>query len=337
MNISNILSRAWQIIWKHKILWLFGVLASCGQGGGSSGGSSYNAGSGGSSSFQLPTATLTDTGNMEWAWIMLLVVAGVIFVAFMIFVVMALNTVGRVGVVRGTLQAEEGKEKLTFAELLSGVKPFFWRVLGLNLLIGVSVFAAIFLGIIAFIVIAIVTLGIGLLLLIPLALLFIPLMWAVVVLQEQANVALIVEDISIMDAIRRSWKVVIAQPGNYLVMGLILILGLGLLGLLIVGLPLFFVFIPAIIGLIVNQQTTINAGLVMSGLCFAAYLPFLLVLVGILRSYTITSWTLSYLRWSGPRLPKPVVPPSGKQVAELPEKPADTSSTEPIPDPLTGS
>ena len=29
MEIGEVLSRAWQIIWKHKVLWIFGILASC--------------------------------------------------------------------------------------------------------------------------------------------------------------------------------------------------------------------------------------------------------------------------------------------------------------------
>ena len=34
MDIGEVLSRAWQIIWKHKVLWIFGILAGCASGGG---------------------------------------------------------------------------------------------------------------------------------------------------------------------------------------------------------------------------------------------------------------------------------------------------------------
>ena len=346
MNIGDILSRAWKIVWKHKILWLFGILASCGQASGSSNGGSSGGGSGGSSqAIHLPPAWLADLGNLEWVWIMLLIAAGVVFVIFMIFVLMSLNTVGRVGVVRGALQAEEGKEKLSFGELLSGVKPFFWRVLGLNLLIGISVFALVILGMIALAFITIITFGVGLLLILPLLLLFVPLMWMVVVLQEQANVAMIVEDIQILEALKRSWQVVVSKPANYLVMGLILILGVGLLGILVIGLPMLLVFIPMIIGLIAGEQAAINTGLIFSGVCFVAYMPFLLAVVGIMRSYIISSWTLSYLEWRGTAMDKPVSAPPKEPVAVPPEAPAAEPASpptaepdpEPIPDPLTGS
>ena len=48
MNILEIVKRAWKIIWKHKSLWVFGILASCvpqmtGGGGHGGGGGSGNA------------------------------------------------------------------------------------------------------------------------------------------------------------------------------------------------------------------------------------------------------------------------------------------------------
>jgi hypothetical protein len=92
---------------------------------------------------------------------------------------------------------------------------------------------------------------------------------------------------------------------------------------------MFLVFIPMFIGFIVNDQTAITTGLIMSGVCFVAYLPFLLVLVGILRSYIITSWTLSYLSWASPALKKAVV--------VTPSEPVAVPPAEPLPDPLTGS
>src|SRR5665647_313475 len=40
MDFGYILKRAWQIIWKFKVLWVFGILASCGQAGTSTGSNS---------------------------------------------------------------------------------------------------------------------------------------------------------------------------------------------------------------------------------------------------------------------------------------------------------
>ncbi len=44
-NFGEVLTRAWQIIWKNKILWIFGILASCARGNaGGAGGGGGNSG-----------------------------------------------------------------------------------------------------------------------------------------------------------------------------------------------------------------------------------------------------------------------------------------------------
>jgi len=52
-NFGEVLTRAWQIIWKHKVLWIFGFLAGCGQSGSSVRGNfgSGSRGSGGNGGF----------------------------------------------------------------------------------------------------------------------------------------------------------------------------------------------------------------------------------------------------------------------------------------------
>ena len=42
MNYGEVLSSAWKTIWKHKVLWIFGILA--GLGAGSGGGSASGRG-----------------------------------------------------------------------------------------------------------------------------------------------------------------------------------------------------------------------------------------------------------------------------------------------------
>jgi hypothetical protein len=37
MDYGEVLTRAWQIIWKHKVLWIFGIFAGCSGQGGSTG------------------------------------------------------------------------------------------------------------------------------------------------------------------------------------------------------------------------------------------------------------------------------------------------------------
>ena len=46
MQYGTLLSRAWHIIWRNKIIWLFGFLAALGSGGGGGGNFNYRFGSG---------------------------------------------------------------------------------------------------------------------------------------------------------------------------------------------------------------------------------------------------------------------------------------------------
>jgi len=53
MDYGEVLQKAWKIIWKHKILWLFGLLASCGRGGGGGSGGGGSSGNYGNASIPL--------------------------------------------------------------------------------------------------------------------------------------------------------------------------------------------------------------------------------------------------------------------------------------------
>jgi hypothetical protein len=113
---------------------------------------------------------------------------------------------------------------------------------------------------------------------------------------EQANVALVVENLSITEGIKRGWQVVWANLGTMIVMSLILILGVGLIGGAIIGLPLLVVAAPLVVGVTTGTAEAIRNGLLVSGVFFIIYLPVLLFLSGILRAYTSSAWTLTFLR-----------------------------------------
>jgi len=294
MDFGYVLKRAWQIIWKFKVLWIFGILASCGQASGSGGSNSGYRFSIQENNVSPQIERFFSQLNPGIIW--MLIVIGIIIVLALVVLAILLGTVGRVGLIRGTMKAEQGAERLTFGELWRDGLTYFWRVFGLNLLIGVTVFLIILaLGIIA-VVLTIGTLGLFILCLLPIICLLVPVMWAVSVIIEQANVALVVENLSITEAIKRGWKVVWENIGTMIVMSLILILGVGIIGGIIIGLPLLIVAAPAVVGVTTGTTEAIRNGLIVSGLLFIVYLPFLLVLSGILRAYTSSAWTLTYLR-----------------------------------------
>ncbi len=303
MDIGNVLSRAWQIVWKHKVLWIFGILVGCGSGGG--GGSNAFQGSTRREAPQQFQPLQRAFENLTDAQIALIVATVIVVVLVLVVVAIFLSTIGRIGLIRGTQQAEGGALSLAFGDLFSGSTPFFWRVFGLNLLIGLAsaivLIALVALGVLG----TMATFGLGALCFIPLICIVIPLLWFVSVITEQASIAIVLENLSILDGLRRGWEVVRANLGTVIVMALILILGVGGLGSFIIGLPLVFIVIPAVVGAMAGTQRALGGGLLIAGLCFVAYLPFFLILSGILRAYIESAWTLTFMRLSASPLARP--------------------------------
>jgi len=246
MDFGYVLKRAWEIIWKFKVLWIFGILASCGQAGSSGGSNSGYRVSAQESNFGPQVERFFH--QLDPAAIAFLIALGVLVILALIILAILLGTIGRVGLIRGTMKAEQGAERLTFGELWRDGLVYFWRVFGLNLLIGVFIFLVILALFIPGIILTGLTFGLFALCLIPMTCLLIPVMWAVYVVIEQANIALVVENSSIMKAISRGWEVVRNNIGNMIVMSLILILGIGLIGGAVIGLPLLIVATPAMVG-----------------------------------------------------------------------------------------
>jgi hypothetical protein len=329
MDFGYVLKRAWEIIWKFKVLWIFGILASCGQASTSSG-----SNSGYRFSYQdtnVGPQIQNYFNQLNPAITGLLFVLAIIVAIILVVVAILLATVGRISLIRGTVKAEQGAERLTFGDLWRDGLTYFWRVFGLNLVIGILVILAILILFILGIILTVGTLGIFLVCLIPLLCLLVPVMWLVSIIIEQANVALVVENLGIWDAINRGWQVFIKNIGSMIVMGLILTVGVSVIGGFIVGLPLLAVAAPAALGIASGVTENIRNGMILSGLFFVIYLPFLLVFSGILRAYTASGWTLTYLRLTtkpspqmieAPMPPAPPEPPEAPKPPEPPEAPA---------------
>lgn len=304
-NFGEVLTRAWQIIWKHKVLWIFGILASCarGGGGGSSGGggnSGYQTGSGDSPfSGDKIERVMNQVGTFlenNW-WIIIAVIVGIFLLSFVFYF---LGMMGRIALIKGVAHADKDAESLSFGELWAESMPFFWRVFGLNFLIGLA-FLVLFIPLVLF---GIVTAGIGFLCLIPLLCIMVPLSWVVMAIIEQAQNAIVLEDLNMLDGFKRGWEIVKANAVPIIIMMLILGIGSGIIGV-IIALPIIIAVVPAVIGMAVSQQTL--TPFYIAAACCVAYFPVLLFFNGVLTAYIQASWTLTYLRLVKPKEEAPVI------------------------------
>ena len=305
-DFGKVLTRSWQVIWKHKVLWIFGILASCarsngGWGSGGGGNTGYSTGPNGQPPF--PTDQLEQ--GLEQAanflqdnlWIILVFVVGILLLSFIFY---ALGMMGRIGLIKGTYKAERGAESLAFGELWSESLPYFWRIFGVNFLLGLLVF----LLIMPFVVLGVITAGVGFLCLLPLLCLFIPLAWAAMIVLEQVQAAIVIEDLGLLDGIRRGWAIARSNIGPMIIMGLILGVGGAIVGF-VIALPVILAVLPLILGMIGQSESLAPVWITLA--CCLAYMPVLILLNGIASAYIQSAWTLTFMQLAGPKENAPVL------------------------------
>lgn len=317
-NFGEVLTRAWQIVWKHRVLWVFGILASCGRGG-----SSFNSnvrGSGGNGGFGTPPDVppqLAEFFRMIEQNLTAFIAGIVALVCIIWIVTIFLSTIGKIGLIRGTAQVDGGSESLIFGQLFSESTPYFWRMLGLSLLVGLPVLVAIVVlvvGLLLFIVPLSASSGndptpaFGLVML-PLLIgcfcLLIPIMFVIGMIARQAENAIVLEEMSVMPAISRGWDVFRKNLGPIIIMAIILTVISFVVGF-IIAIPIFVVVVPAAIAFAVGEAQNWTP-LAIAGVCICLYIPISLLLNGIAIAYTESAWTLTYMRLTKPQDNEPVV------------------------------
>jgi hypothetical protein len=235
----------------------------------------------------------------ENQWVIFALVA--VFL-FLILLQIFLGTMGTIGLVRGAYHADGGAETLSFGPLFRESLGYFWRMIGLGLVIWLPFFIIFFGSLLALLFSSI---GLGnmgnfdalggavLLFFVGFCCCMFPVMILLSLYYAQAERALLIDDLGIFAAIQRGWMVftgnLVALFGIWFILFIVGLLAGILIALpyLIVIMPLMFSFIQ---GNIQSWQTVINAGIIM--LC---YYPIFWFLSGVLRTYTETVWTLTYL------------------------------------------
>ena len=318
-NFGEILTRAWQIVWKNRVLWIFGILASCGRGGSSFNGNTSGQGDGGFGTSpelppQLQDLFRTIEQNLTAFIAITLAVVCIIWI-----LTIFLSTIGKIGLIRGTAQIDGGSESLIFGQLFSESTPYFWRILGLSLIASIPLLVlvvAVVIAALAFIIPLSVSsgndappaIGLGL---IPLFLgcscLLIPVFIIINLVVRQAENAIILEETSVMLALSRGWEVFRNNLGPVIIMAIILAV-IGFVVGFIIAIPVFVILVPAFIAFMVGEAQNWTP-LAIAGVCICLYIPISLLLNGIAIAYIESAWTLTYMRLTKPQSNEPIVLP----------------------------
>ncbi len=298
MNFGEVFLKAAKITWNYKILWIAAILVNII-----------------SLSFsfitiffsRLSTSTLNNPANPSSA--LMLLFLGLICVIGPVAVILGivLGTANTIIVSRGANLADLGTEHLSFRGLVGNVRPYFWRVLGLSVLFGL-ITVAIFLPFICvgiFVFSSSLSTPAGVL----------SLEWVIYPLSifsgtiitgftQQSLQSLILENLTISEALSRGWKLYTHYWGINLLVGLVLtIINLGL-GYLF-GLPESLAT-SRLNNLVTGQSASMTAIVVISGIA-VLYLLVHSILSGMIAVYYQTGWTLTYLRMTRQPVPTATV------------------------------
>jgi hypothetical protein len=334
-NFGEVLSRAWQITWKYKVLWIFGLLASCAGGSGNSG-SSYQQQNNYSGNSPITPQMARQVEGLfrpmgEWIiahpWV---IYSFIIAVGLLFILQLFLATVGQTGLVRGAYHADHDAE-LRFGTLWRESLHYFWRVTGLQFLIWAPI-VSLFIIIMAVFVFSLgafssdlrstmsgVGAAAGLFVLAFCCCLF-PVIIVLSFYYRQTLSAMLVDDIGIFDSLARGWDVIVKHVGELLVMGLILF-GIGLGVGIVLAIPIFIIVIPLMTSFTAGSITSWTPFLVAFALLLL-YSPISWFLNGLYRTFSESVWTLTYIRLT--RKPdEPNLPVD----SETPPPPADSVKT----------
>lgn len=285
-DFGEVLTRMWKIGWNHKVLWLWQMLPGL---------------------FGIFIMPLMFLGNPAFAmflpeplnelanetWVSL---AFMVAIFVLMIPIMFLGIIAQLTTTYGAVKVEKGAEKLTFRELLTESLPYFWRVLGLYAIFG-GAWMAIWIGFTAVTSVAsIITFGLSMLCMMPMFLLFIPLIIVGYSVLELAQAAIVADNMGTLDAISHGWKLFRANILGVVLLMIILYFGLSILSSIFIF-PMMFPMMLFPLG-IDSQGNFNNLMLVFFLVLFPIMMVVMYVVQGILMAFFQSAWAVAYLRIS---------------------------------------
>ena len=297
MDYGKIFSRAWQITWRWKVLWIFGFLASLGSGGGSGGGGSSgmdnSLGPGGFPDFDI---------SPEIGGLIIALVCVALIIALVFWV---LSIISRGALIAGVQQVED-EGRTTFGSAWRVGLSRFWTIFGVGFLAGLPIIITL---------VALIGMGIAVIagagfnfdfdaperalaVILPALACLIPLACVVLVLavvlsqiQIYAERAAILEGKGWIEAFKRGWQVLKTNLGPTIVFWLIFLVIGGIFAAIIIG-GILAMALP-VMALVGNNDPGALAIITMCGGLLVGVVIFSVV-GAIVQTFTSATWTLAY-------------------------------------------
>jgi hypothetical protein len=282
-DFGMILTRMWNIGWRHKVLWLFQFLPAL------------------TAILALPFLILFNPGLLEFLpkpfnrineELMIVIFLAVTFIFSIVSVF--ISTLAQGGTTLGALKVERGAERLAFRELFTESLPYFWRIFGLYMIF-FGGWMVLYLGVMSLVMLSsIFTFGLGFLCLMPFFLLMLPIMLIGLSVVELAQAAILAGNMRTLEAITHAWKIFRANPLSVLLLMVILYFGMTMLSSLVV----FPIMFPLMILPMLFVEQVENFERLFPLLMAVWFLMFILIYTfqSILMAFFQSAWAVAYLR-----------------------------------------
>jgi len=330
LDYGHIFSRAWEITWKNKILWVFAFLFNLsssrlntnfnipggGGGGGGQGGFDRSGFREFLERFNLDANTLIAIG---FGLFCLLLLVSLVF--------WLLSAIGQGGLIGGVRQAE-ATGQVSFGEAWGLGTEHFMRLFLIRLVAALPGLFIVLLALVggATVAVSVINgnfdsmddlqgggLALALVCLIGVACLMGLAAFALQIALHYAPFAAVIEGLGTREAMSRSWAILVANFVPTLILAVILAIIDGVVGF-VLAIPLIAIILPAVIALAVYVYDGRAAGLPVAGfaaLCCVIYAPILAVLASALQTWKTSTWVLAYQTFIRPAAP----PPSASMLA----------------------
>jgi hypothetical protein len=295
LDFGEVLTRAWKLTWKHKILWAFGLVSML------------------LALLFVPLgfAPMISIFFSEGVPIWIeqpLYIFGFFGIFFLLFLAsFFIGALVQAAISLGVLRAEREDEKLIFREVLIASSPYWGRFLGVTSLYTGGIILVMFAYFALQFLVSALTLGLGAICMAPLQLLLYPFMLVAYAWFELALASTVVEELGVFEAARRGWQVFRQNLVPVVLLTLIMYMGVGLVSGFL-SLPLIApLFASLLAGL--DSLETGRTVLLISALCTIVYIPILAVFQSVALTFMKSGWLLTYLRLTRNAETGVVVPP----------------------------
>lgn len=301
MNWNQILEKSWHYLVKRRYLIWLGVLAALTEGGSIYSGSNYST-SGkdleNSANFKEAMSVVTSWVSSHLTEITIVMVA-----LFLIgLIILYISYSARAGLIHGVNVLEAGKDSNFHKDFEAG-KSFFWRFLGLRILIAITLTLILVLLILSFIGAFVLAGSYSAWLILPVALLCIPAVFGFVLLAVYLSLAsalaerfIVIKNLPIIESIDKAIHLVREKIAVVVVAWLInlvinIVTGIAYLILIVIPVVISIVFgsIAYLIGKDVGLMIVIPLGIIL-------ILAVSLLAQGLFTTYLSAYWTIIYKR-----------------------------------------